>query len=102
MIIVMNTNSKENDVEKVINRVKELGYSTHRSQGKNKTIIGIIGDLDREELIDSLAAYPEIDKLVPIQEPYKLANKSFKDSRTVIKIDDVIIGGKDIVIMAGP
>jgi len=102
MIIIMKNNSEEKDVEKVVSRVKELGYDTHLSQGKTKTIIGIIGDLDREELIDSLAAYPEIDRLVPIQEPYKLANKSFKDSETVINIDDVVIGGKDIVIMAGP
>lgn len=102
MIIIMKNNSEKKDVEKIVSRVKELGYDTHLSQGKTKTIIGIIGDLDREELIDSLAAYPEIDRLVPIQEPYKLANKSFKDSETVINIDDVVIGGKDIVIMAGP
>ncbi len=102
MIIIMNNNSEEEDVKKVVTRVKELGYNTHLSQGKTKTIIGIIGDLDREELIDSLAAYPEIDRLVPIQEPYKLANNSFKDSRTSIKIDDIVIGGKDIIIMAGP
>ncbi len=102
MIIVMNNSPKEKEINKVVNRVKELGYDIHLSCGKTKTIIGIIGDLDREELVDSLAAYPEIDRLVPIQEPYKLASKSFQDGKTKIEIDDVIIGGKDITIMAGP
>src|SRR6056297_1438244 len=102
MIIIMKNNSEEKDVEKVVSRVKELGYETHLSQGKNKTIIGIIGDFDREELIESLAAYPEIDRMVPIQEPYKLAGKSFKQDKTVIQIDDIEIGGKEITLMAGP
>lgn len=102
MIVVMENNAEKEDVERVLDRIEELGYNTHLSQGAKKTIIGIIGDLNREELIESLGAYPEIDRLVPIQEPYKLAGKSFKETRTVINIDDVVIGGKKIVVMAGP
>ncbi len=102
MIIIMNNKPSEKEINKVINRVKELGYETHLSQGKNKTIIGIIGDFDREELIESLGAYPEIDRMVPIQEPYKLAGKSFKQENTVIKLGDVVLGGKEVILMAGP
>lgn len=103
MIIVMNDNARSDDIEKVVERVKELGYTPHLSQGTKKTIIGIIGDLDREELIDSLGAYPGIEKLVPILEPYKLVSRTFKDNSSVIKIDnDIVIGGKNILLMAGP
>lgn len=103
MIVVMKSDVEEKEIVQVKNRIKELGYKTHPIEGVKKTIIGIIGDLDREELIDSLGACPSIEKLVPIQEPYKLAGKTFKSTPTVINIGgDVVIGDNEIVIMAGP
>ena len=103
MIVVMERNTEKKDVKKVLDRIEEMGYETHPIEGISKTIIGIIGDIDREELIDSLGAYPNIEKIVPIQEPYKLANKSFKKEPTVINIGpDLAIGGQEITIMAGP
>ncbi len=103
MIVVMESGAKEKDIKQVKERIRELGYKTHPIEGVKKTIIGIIGDLDREELIDSLGACPSIEKLVPIQEPYKLAGKTFKSSPTVIDIgENVAIGDKEIIIMAGP
>ena len=103
MIVVMEDNTEQKDLDKVIDRIEEMGYTSHISQGARKTIIGIVGDLNREELIESLGAYPEIERLVPIQEPYKLVGRSFKETDSVVKIDeDVVIGGEEIVIMAGP
>lgn len=103
MIIVMKDNAKQEDINLILNRIDELGYQAHLSQGINKTIIGLIGDLNREELIESLGAYPGIERMVPILEPYKLAGNTFKENRSVIDIgDDIKIGDKKIVIMAGP
>jgi len=103
MIVVMERNADAKDVKEVLDRIEEMGYETHSIEGISKTIIGIIGNIDREELINSLGAYPNIEKIVPIQEPYKLANRSFKNEPTVIKLgEDVTIGGKEITIMAGP
>ena len=102
MIIVMEDTAGEKDIERIKKRIRELGYEPHLSEGEKKTIIGIIGDFNREELIESLGAYPEIDRLVPIQEPYKLAGKSIKKTRTEVKVDDVVIGGDEIIVMAGP
>ncbi|MFP4015609.1 MAG: 3-deoxy-7-phosphoheptulonate synthase [Halanaerobiales bacterium] len=103
MIIVMKDNASEEQVKKVMARVEELGYTPHPSRGAKKLIIGIIGDLNREELIDSLGAYPGIDKLVPIMEPYKLVGRTFKDGNTSIKIGEkAVIGENKIMIMAGP
>ena len=103
MIVVMKDNAREQDINKVIDRIKELGYIPHPSQGAEKMIIGIIGIHNREELIESLGAYQGIDKLIPIMEPYKLAGRTFKSENTTIKIGDkVIIGGQNIVLIAGP
>ncbi|MFW6035641.1 MAG: 3-deoxy-7-phosphoheptulonate synthase [Halothermotrichaceae bacterium] len=103
MIVLMKDNATEKQVEDVLNRIEELGYTTHPSRGAKKMVIGIIGDLDREELINSLGAYPGIDKLIPIMEPYKLAGKTYKDEPSVIRIgDDAEIGGDKVIVMAGP
>lgn len=103
MIIVMRDNASEKDIKQVVDRVEELGFTPHPSRGAQKMLIGIIGDLNREELIDSLGAYPGIDKLVPIMEPYKLVGRAFKKEPTIIEIgDNVKLGDKKIQIMAGP
>lgn len=103
MIVVMKNNADERQIKKVVERIEELGYTAHPSRGAQKMLLGIIGDLNREELIDSLGAYPGIDKLVPIMEPYKLVGRSFKDEPSQVDIGDgVVIGGKEIMIMAGP
>lgn len=103
MIVVMEDNAQQKDVDKVLNRIEELGYTPHISRGTHKTIIGIIGDFNREEVIESLGAYPEIERLVPIQEPYKLAGKEFQKAPTIVEISpDIKIGDNNVVIMAGP
>jgi len=103
MIIVMRDDATQEEIKQVMSRVEELGFTTHPSRGAKKMIIGIIGDLNREELIESLGAYPGIDKLVPILDPYKLAGRTFSEDRTVIEIKEGLsIGDKKIMIMAGP
>ncbi len=103
MIIVMRNNATEQELKRVVERVAELGFVPHVIEGTNKNVIGIIGNLNREELIDSLGAYPGIDRLVPIMEPYKLVGRPFKEDPTIIELDKgVSIGGKDILVMAGP
>lgn len=103
MIIVMRDDATQEEIKQVMSRVEELGFTTHPSRGAKKMIIGIIGDLNREELIESLGAYSGIDKLVPILDPYKLAGRTFSEDRTVIEIKEGLsIGDKKIMIMAGP
>lgn len=103
MIIVMRDDATQEEIKQVMSRVEELGFTTHPSRGAKKMIIGIIGDLNREELIESLGAYSGIDKLVPILDPYKLVGRTFSEDPTVIEIKEGLsIGDKKIMIMAGP
>lgn len=103
MIIVMRDDATQEEIKQVMGRVEELGFTTHPSLGAKKMIIGVIGDLKRQELMDSLGAFPGIEKLVPILEPYKLAGRTFREDRSVIEIKEGLsIGDKKIIIMAGP
>ena len=101
MIIVMEARASKEDVDYVVGRIKELGLTAHLSQGVERTIIGVIGD---ERLIqkDQLSLLPHVENVIPILKPYKLASRDFKQSDSVIDVSGVKIGGKNIVVMAGP
>lgn len=101
MIVVMKPGAQEPQIKAVIQQLESCGLKAHLSQGAEVTIIGVIGDktkLDRS----NLEVFEGVDKLVSVTESYKLANKKFHPTPTVIRVRDIEIGGKDLVIMAGP
>lgn len=101
MIIVMNPKSNQMQIDDVVNVLKNSGLGVHISQGTERTILGIIGD--KSVLRDiPLELMPGVDKLVPIVESYKLAGKTFRPEPSVVDVNGVKIGGKELTIMAGP
>ncbi|MDP4093067.1 MAG: 3-deoxy-7-phosphoheptulonate synthase [Bacillota bacterium] len=101
MIIVMKPGSQDSDIHEITDILESLGLGVHISKGTERTIIGVIGD--KRVLSDvPLELMPGVEKLVPIVEPYKLAGKTFKPEPSVIDVNGVKIGGKELVMMAGP
>jgi len=102
MVIVMSEHATEDQVEKVIAALTQKGYDAHRSTGATRTVIGVVGasptPLDPREF----EIMPGVHEVVRITEPYKLAGRTFKPEDTVIRIGDVQIGGREVVMMAGP
>ncbi len=101
MVIVMKPNSGEREIKEITKFLESLGLGVHISKGTERTIIGVIGD--KRVLCDvPLELMPGVEKLVPIVESYKLAGRTFKPEPSVIDVGGVKIGGKELVIMAGP
>ncbi len=101
MIIVMKPGSKESEIREVSNVLENAGLGVHISKGTERTIIGVIGD--KRLLRDiPLELMQGVDKLVPIMESYKLAGRTFKPEASVIDVGGVKIGGRELVMMAGP
>lgn len=101
MIIVMKPGTMEPEVQEVAKVLQSLGLGVHISQGHERTIIGVIGD--KRVLSDvPLELMPGVERLVPIVESYKLAGKTFRPEPSVIDVNGVKIGGKELAIMAGP
>ena len=97
----MNGKTDNSDVEKVINKLKELGHEVHISRGEKRIILGVIGNV--ENLVSvPFYAYNGVEEIIRILKPYKLASREFKDFDTTIKVKDIIIGGKEVIVMAGP
>ncbi|MBI2163534.1 MAG: 3-deoxy-7-phosphoheptulonate synthase [candidate division NC10 bacterium] len=102
MIIVMKGTATEADLQRVIQTVEELGYQPHVIRGTQRSIIGAIGDERGKARLQSLEAMAGVESVVPILQPFKLASREFKPTRTVVKVRDVEIGGDRLVVMAGP
>ncbi|MGI6555227.1 MAG: 3-deoxy-7-phosphoheptulonate synthase [Bacillota bacterium] len=101
MIVVMQYTATEENIKKVIEKLESEGFSTHLSQGVSRTIIGAIGD---RTLIPGMAieAMAGVEKVVPILHPYKLVSREFQEENSIIQLDKLVIGGKDIHVIAGP
>lgn len=101
MIIVMKPMASENSIEHVIKIIETSGLQAHLSRGNEVTIIGVVGD--KTKLVNqSLELAPEVDKIVPVTESYKLANKKFHPQDSTILAGSASIGPNTLTIMAGP
>lgn len=101
MIIVLRPDATESQIKHLVEKVKSLGLKPMISKGAERTIIGVIGEEDIIR-IQPLEIYPGVEKVMPILAPYKLVSKEFKPEPSVINVNGVKVGGKKIVVMAGP
>ncbi len=103
MIIVMGQGAGRTAIRSVIARIKELGYTPHPIYGKERTVIGAIGDERGKFVLQSLESLPGVERVVPILKPYKLASREVRTERTVVKIaPGVTVGDRQLLVIAGP
>jgi len=101
MIVVLKPTCTEDDFNRVIKKIEYLGLAVHISKGKERTIIGVVGE-DAILHSQSLESLPSVEKIVPILKPYKLVSREFKKDNTIINLNGVEIGGNNIQVIAGP
>ncbi len=101
MIIVLNPQATAQEIDALVLQLEKHGLRAHLSVGTERTIVGIVGDKSKLDT-EQLRVLPFVDKLVPIVEPYKLANRSFHPEDTRFMVKDVCFGGNELIMMAGP
>ena len=101
MIVVLKPGLSQDDIHKVVERIESLGLKAHISVGKERTIVGAIGD-ERLLADQTLESFPGVEKVLPILKPYKLVSRDFQSEDTVIDVGGQKIGGKRVHVMAGP
>ncbi|MBI1953099.1 MAG: 3-deoxy-7-phosphoheptulonate synthase [Candidatus Omnitrophica bacterium] len=101
MIIVLKPEATEAQIKHIVTKVKSIGLKPMISRGIERTIIGVIGEEDLLR-VQPLEIFPGVEKVMPILAPYKLVSREFKPSDTVVQVDGLRVGGKRLVVMAGP
>ncbi|MFH1859781.1 MAG: 3-deoxy-7-phosphoheptulonate synthase [bacterium] len=101
MIIVLKPDVTAEQIEHIVDKLTGIGMEPHVSSGTERTIIGVIGD-DRKLSLCPVEAIPGVERVMPILKPFKMASRDFRAQRTIIRVRDVAIGDKQIVLIAGP
>lgn len=101
MIIVMKPGAAEQSIESVVSYIERNGLQTHLSKGEEVTIIGIVGDKTKLPT-ENLISFQDVERIVPVTESYKLANRKFHPEPTVVTAGNTCIGPSGMTVMAGP
>jgi 3-deoxy-7-phosphoheptulonate synthase len=102
MIVNMQPGATEDQIEHVIERVKECGFQAHVIRGAERTVIGCVGSGGRRGELEALLAAPGVEALVPIAHPFKLVSRQLRPKPTEVAVRNVHIGGAKPVVIAGP
>src|SRR3990172_323351 len=100
MIIVLKPQASQANIDHVLERIEQMGFTPHLSRGVHRTIIGVIGD-EQKLAVAPLAALPGVEQVVPILRPYKLASREFHPEDSVVEVGRVKIGGGYLAMIAG-
>ena len=104
MIVVMKSGASREQVDSVMDYIRELGLRSQPIYGTERTVVGVVGALDEDkaQLIEQLENLESVDRAMPISKPYKFASREWRKSKTVVEVAGVKIGGPNLVVMAGP
>ncbi|MHB8918620.1 MAG: 3-deoxy-7-phosphoheptulonate synthase [Desulfocucumaceae bacterium] len=101
MIIVMDIESLQGQIDNVVERLDRYGFQAHLIRGVKRIVIGAVGDQSSIESL-GLENMPGVNSVVPIMRPYKLVSREARGEDSVVRVGKADIGGRNIVLMAGP
>jgi len=102
MIVEMRMGSTREDIDNVVARAKLLGMKVQLNLGTDRTVVAILGSNTGGLPTDTFAVLPGVESVTRIMKPYKLASRGFKPEDSVVAVNGVEVGGRRIVVMAGP
>ncbi len=102
MVVVMQEGATEDQIQRAINKLMEMGFDIHRSTGARHTVLGAVGALVDFDTRD-IELQQGVEEVVRISAPYKLASRHFRPEGSIVQIGKgVAVGGEQVVMMAGP
>jgi 3-deoxy-7-phosphoheptulonate synthase len=101
LIIVMAKGCSAEDIAQVIERLEAIGAEAHVSQGKQRTVIGVVGDRDAIQQLP-WEAFSGVERAVPVLKPFKFVSREFQVEDTVVDVGGVPVGGGHFAPIAGP
>ncbi|HHX87248.1 MAG TPA: 3-deoxy-7-phosphoheptulonate synthase, partial [Firmicutes bacterium] len=101
MIVVMKHKATGSEIKKVEQRLHEMGFKSHLIQGVERAVIGAVGE-KKVPFPTGLEILPGVEKVVPVMAPYKLVSREIKEENSLIAVGDLVLGGKQLVVAAGP
>ncbi|HET7036171.1 MAG TPA: 3-deoxy-7-phosphoheptulonate synthase [Thermomicrobiaceae bacterium] len=102
MIIVVQPHTSEAQVAEIVGRVEQAGFRTRQIIGVDQSIIGVVGSPIPDELYETIGLLPGVQQVMRVSKRYKLVSRDFHPLDTVVQVRDVLVGGPEVVTIAGP
>jgi 3-deoxy-7-phosphoheptulonate synthase len=111
MIVNMSDSATEEQIDHIIQRIREAGFQPHVTRGTERTIVAAVGSGGRRHEIEALSVAPGVDNVVAIAQPFKLVSRQTRPQLSVVSVGGgktggvefgVKIGGPEVVVIAGP
>ena len=102
MIVEMERGVEVQEVDGVVQRAKSFGFQVQLNMGTDKIVIAILGGNTGQVPTETFAVLPGVGSVTRIMKPYKLASREFKIEDSLVDVGEVQVGGKRVVVMAGP
>ncbi len=101
MIVIMDINATSKQIERVHQKIRELGFQPHQVPGSRRHAIGVTGNRGSEQKV-VLEALPGVLHVIPVTKPYKLASREVKEENSIVEVGTVKFGDGNVVMIAGP
>ena len=101
MVVVMKPGTAKQDIDALVENLKQLNLDVGITNGVGCTILGLVGDTTAVDM-DKISINPHVERVMRVQEPYKKANRKFHPEDTVVTVGNAKIGGGSFSVIAGP
>ena len=101
MIAILKQGTTPEQTEHLVAWLRRMNLDVHLSEGKEVTILGLIGDTSRVDM-ELLGSLEIVDSVKRVSEPFKQANRKFHPNDTIVEVGSAKFGGGNFAVIAGP
>src|SRR6266542_4208151 len=85
MLVVMHTDATPEQIEHVVQAVRQMNLTPHPMPGATRTAIGITGNTGAVDA-RTLEVLPGVFELIRVTKPYKLASREMHAADTYVRL----------------
>lgn len=101
MIIVLDKQLSKTEIQQIKEKIKAYHLRSIRIPSDQRHLLGLVGDLSLLTPQD-FATLPGVVEVIPLNQPYQLANRAYHPQNSEVKVGPHTVGGKNLTIIAGP
>lgn len=102
MLVVMAHNATAEEIDAVVDTIRQMGYDAAPIPGKQRMAVGLVGN-DGKVDAGRLEALGGVLQVIHVSQPYKQVSREWREDPTIIELTNgTRIGGSEVVVMAGP
>ena len=101
MIAVLEKSASLRTKAEIVRFLEQEGFRVQVSETTEGSLVSVVGE-GAEAVAEALRQMPGVADLRPDAPGYPLVSRAHKPDATRVKVEDVVIGGRELVVMTGP